>query len=138
MVHCSEKVLLVLRRLHFLRETALEVLLDLAVVFPEVVVHGRVDLLLCGIEMPAGHDGRSLAEGEHAGFPAEGFEIGSHEAFGFPGKVCRKIVADRVNKGELSLGHVLDEAPPPDVRDLLSHAPESLGAGCFSICYRDG
>ena len=71
----QKKKLLVFRRLHFLRKPALEVLLDLAVILPEVLVHGRVHLLLGCVEMFAGHDRCTLPEGKHASFPAEGFEV---------------------------------------------------------------
>jgi len=52
------------------------VLLDLlAVILPEVLVHRGVDLLLGCIEVAAGHDGCTFAEGKNPGLPAEGFEV---------------------------------------------------------------
>ena len=78
-----KKNLLVLRRLHFLREPALEVLLDLAVILPEVVVHRGVDFLLGRIEVAAGYDCCSLAEGKHAGLTAECFEVRANETICF-------------------------------------------------------
>ena len=51
----KKRELLVFRRLDLFWQTALEVLLDLAVILPEVVVHGRVDLLLRILEMTLGN-----------------------------------------------------------------------------------
>ena len=62
-----KKKLLILRRLHFLRKPALEVLLDLAVKVPQVLIHRGVDLQPGRIEMAAAHDRCPLAERKHPG-----------------------------------------------------------------------
>ena len=57
------------------KKAALEVLLDLVIIFPEVLVHRRADLDPGCIEVTAAHDRCPLAEGQHAGLPAHGFEV---------------------------------------------------------------
>jgi hypothetical protein len=58
------KKLLILRQLHFLREPALEVLLDLAVISPKVLVHRWEDFYPGHVEVTAGSDCGPLPGGQ--------------------------------------------------------------------------
>ena len=86
----EKRRLLVFRRLDLFWQPAFEVLLDLAVIFPQVVVHGRVHLLLCFLKVAHRDYGCTLAEGKHPCFPAEGFEIRTDKTLGQTGKGCQQ------------------------------------------------